>query len=132
MYEYGYIDDELLIKLRKDLVEKYHSNPEYKEWYDNFSKSDVKVFWDNGVIIPIEEIVDVPVTILDVNAIVYDSQTERSHYDQELDNEFISGDNRAIGIFEEADLKPDDLRQQIAKYNEGTLEDSEFNPNKFE
>ena len=132
LYECGYIDDELLIKLRKELVEKYHTNPDYKEWYDNFSKSQVKVFWDHDEIIPIEEIVDIPVPILDINAIVSDSQTDRSHYDQELDNEFISGDNRAIGIFEEADLKPDDLRKQIEKYNEGTLEDSEFKPENFE
>lgn len=132
LYGYGFITDEMIITLRKDLVKQYYSDAEYKEWYDNFSKSGVKVFWDNGEIIPIEELVDVPVAILDINAIVYGSQTERSHYDQELDNEFISGDNRAIGIFEEIDLKPDDLRKQIQMYNDGTLENSEFKPENFE
>lgn len=132
LYDLGFITDEMLITLRKDIVKKYHSDQAYREWYDTFKKSGILVFWDNGILIPIEELVDVPVSILDINAIVSDSRTERSHYDQELDNEFISGDYRAIGLFEEADLKPDDLRMQIAKYNEGTLEDSEFKPENFE
>ncbi|MCH7561497.1 MAG: hypothetical protein IIC67_09090 [Thaumarchaeota archaeon] len=132
LYGLGFIDDEMLIKLRKDLVKKYHTDPAYKEWYDTFKKSEVLVFWDNGELIPIEEMVDIPIPILDINAIVSDSQTERSHYDQELDNEFISGENKAIGEFQEADLKADDLRMQIQKYNEGTLEDSEFRPENFE
>jgi len=131
LYGKGFITDEMLVGLRKDLVKKYHSDTEYKQWYNTFSKSGVLVFWDNGELIPIEQLVDVPIAILDINAIVSDSQTERSHFDQELDNEFISGENRAIGAFEEADLKPDDLRMQIAKYNEGTLEESEFKPENF-
>jgi len=132
LYNMGFITDEIMIKLREDLVEKYYTNTHYKEWYDTFKKSDVLVFWDNGELIPIEELVDIPIPILDINAIVSDSQTDRSHYDQELDNEFISGENKAIGEFQEADLKADDLRMQIAKYNDGTLEDSEFKPENFE
>lgn len=132
LYDVGFITDELLDHLRQQLLYKYKNEPAYKEWYNTFEKSGVKVFWDNGELIPIEELVDVPVPILDVNAIVSDSQTDRSHYDQELDNEFISGEFRAIGQFEEVDLKPDDLRMQIEKYDQGSLEESEFKPENFE
>ena len=113
-------------------VIRYQEDVKYREWYDTFTKNGVLVFYDNGVKIPIEEIVDIPVPILDVNAIVYSSQTERSHYDQELDNEFISGENRAIGVFQEADLKADDLREQIAKYNTDKFENVEFKPENYE
>ena len=132
LYGLGFIDDDMLVKIRKELVEKYHSDIAYKHWYDTFDKSSVKVFWDNGELIPIEELVDIPIPILDINAIVSDSQTERSHYDQELDNEFISGENRAIGVFSEEDLKPDDLRKQIQKYNEGQMNQIEFHPEDYE
>ena len=132
LYGLGFIDDEMLDKLRKDLVKKYHNDASYRQWYQTFKKSDVGVFWDNGELIPIEEIVDIPIPILDINAIVSDSQTERSHFDQELDNEFISGENRAIGVFSEEDLKPDDLRAQIVKYNEGQMNKVEFDPTQYE
>ena len=89
------------------------------------------MFWDNGELIPIEELVDVPIPILDINAIVADSQTDRSHYDQELDNEFISGENRAIGAFQEEDLRPDDLREQIKKFDIGNFDNKEFDPGDF-
>jgi len=132
LYLLGPITDEMMIQLRKDLVHKYHNDEHYRKWYDTFEKSGVKVFWDNGELIPIEELVDVPISILDINAIVMDSQTERSHYDQELDNEFISGENRAIGEFQEEDLRPDDLREQIKKYDIGNFDKREFKPEDFE
>lgn len=132
LYDVGFIDDTKLEELREILVKRYYDDPTYKEWYDNFSKHGVKVFWDNGVKIPIEEIVDIPVPILDVNSIVYGAQTERNHYDQELDNEFISGDNRAIGQFIEADLKPDDLRAQIQKYNTDKMDNIPFDESDYE
>jgi len=131
LYDMGYVDDALLSKLRKALVERYHSDKQYKEWYDTFEKQGVKVFWDNGVLIPIEQIVDIPVPIIDINSIIHDAQTERNHYDQELDNEFISGDNRAIGQFVEVDMIADDLRGQIDKYNQGKLNDEQFNPEDY-
>jgi len=132
LYPLGIINDTMITQLRKNLVKQYHSDEAYKEWYDNFTKSEVKVFWDNGELIPIEELVDVPVSLLDINSIVEDSQTSRVHYDQELDNEFISGENRAIGIFSEEDLKPDDLRAQIEKYNIGLTTNTEFRKEDFE
>ena len=117
LYGIGEITDEDLIHMRKELVHRYHHNEFYKEWYDTFKKSGVGVFWDDGVLIPIEEIVDIPITLLDINAIIYDSQTERSHYDQELDNEFISGDNRALTQAAEENWAPDDLREAIESHN---------------
>ncbi len=131
LYGLGEITDEMMVEIRKGLVKQYHSDAAYREWYDTFEKSGVLVFWDNGELIPIEEIVDVPVAILDINAIVSDSQTDRSHYDQELDNEFISGENRAIGKFEEADMRPDDLAEQIKKYNLNEVNKVEFNPEEY-
>jgi len=130
LYEYDHIDDSLLQNIRNDLVNKYHTDYSYKNWYDNFEKSGVRVFWDNGVLIPIEEIIDIPIAILDINAIILGSKTDRSHFDQELDNEFISGENRAIGTFMESDLKPDDLRAQIEKFNQGNR-NIEFNPGDY-
>jgi hypothetical protein len=132
LYGIGHIDDAKLAQLRKQLVQRYYDDPSYKNWYETFEKSGVRVFWDNGELIPIEEIVDIPIPILDINSIVNDSQEERSHYDQELDNEFISGENRAIGVFQEADFKPDDLAAQIQQYNKGLLEQRPFNKDDFE
>ncbi len=118
LYDIDYIDDDKLIELRKELVERYHTNKEYKNWYDTWEKHGVKVFWDNEKLIPIEELVDIPVTLLDVNAIVLDSKTDRSHYDQELDNEFISSSNMALGKFESAEVEPDDLMAQLKNFNQ--------------
>jgi hypothetical protein len=132
LYDLGHIDDKKLAELRKELVHKFHHDAHYRNWYETFEKSGVKVFWDNGELIPIEEIIDIPIPILDINAIIADSQTDRSHYDQELDNEFISGENRAIGAFQEEDLRPDDLRAQIAKYTKSDFTKQEFNPEDFE
>ena len=118
LYDLGHIDDDKLIELRKELVERYHTDKEYRTWYETFDKYGVRVFWDNGKLIPIEEIVDIPVTLLDVNAIVLDSMTDRSHYDQELDNEFISTRNMALGEFISADVEPDDLMAQLKNFNQ--------------
>lgn len=118
LYDEGHIDDNRLQELRDELVHRYHHNKHYKEWYDTFKKNGVLVFWDNEVQIPIEEIIDIPIPLLDVNAIVEGSMTNRSHYDQEHDNEFISGENKALGDFMEADVEPDDLMAQLRKFDE--------------
>ena len=125
LYDIGEIDQKKLVSLRKECLKKYKSDEDYARWYDSF-------FLDDGKIIPIKEIMDVPIPILDINAIVNDSQTDRSHYDQELDNQFISGENRAIGYFEEENWKPDDLAADIKKYNEGIQNNTPFNPNDYE
>ena len=117
LYGFGHIDEKKLQELRDECVRQYHENEEYREWYENFEKSGVKVFWFGGELIPIEQLIDVKIPLLDVNAIISDSQTDRSHYDQELDNEFISSENRAIGQFAEDDFVPDDLDAQIEKFN---------------
>ena len=125
LYNIGNIDEKKITSLRKECLEKYQRDEEYSRWYDSF-------FLDNGKVIPIKEIMDVPIPILDINAIVNDSQTDRSHYDQELDNQFISGENRAIGMFEEEDWKPDDLAGNIQKYNDNISNNIPFNPNDYE
>lgn len=134
LYDVGHIDDSKLIQLREELLDRYHHDPEYKEWYETFSKSGVKVFWDNDVLIPFEEILDIPIPLIDINAVIRSAQTERTHYDQELDNEFIAGQSRAIGEFIEDDKQQDDLRAAIEKFkNEGEMAAvEEFNPEDYE
>lgn len=115
LYEYESLTDKLLKQLRELCVEKYYNNPVYKEWYDKF-------FIDNGKVIPIEQLVNIPIPILDINAIINDSKTDRSHYDQELDNQFISGENRAIGNFQEEDIPSPDLAKILRDFKTQALE----------
>jgi len=115
LYEYEVITDKLLKQLRELCVEKYYNNPVYKEWYDSF-------FLDNGKLIPIEHLINIPIPILDINAIINDSKTDRSHYDQELDNQFISGENRAIGNFQEEDIPSPDLAKILRDFKTQALE----------
>jgi len=111
LFPFDFIDDRMIIKLRNQCLKNYKEDEEYRTWYDEF-------FQDEEGFIPIEELIDVPIPILDINAIVKDAQTDRSHFDQELDNKFISGENRAIGEFQEAEFTPDDLAAQIRKFTE--------------
>ena len=115
LYNYGYITDDKLLQIREQLRQRYNTDAEYRNWYQTFEKSGVKVFWDNGKLIPIEELMDVPIPLLDINSIVRDSKEDRSHYDQELDNEFISSQNRAIGEFGRDDYQPVDLAAILEK-----------------
>lgn len=105
-------------KFRAQFLELYKTDDEYHHWYNNFSRQGVKVFYHNGGIIPIEELMDVDIPILDVNSIVRDSITFRPEYDQELDNMFIATNSRAIGDFREEDYDPLDLRAQIDNFEE--------------
>lgn len=118
LYGIGHIDDNKLQELREELIHRYHTDKKYHTWYDTFDKYGVKVFWDNDELIPIEEIVDIPVPLLDINAIILGSQTDRSHYDQEHDNEFISTSNMALGEFVSSDVEPDDLMAQLKNFNQ--------------
>lgn len=115
LYDYDVITDKLLKQLREVCLEKYYNNPVYHEWYD-------KLFIDNGKVIPIEQLVNIPIPILDINAIINDSKTDRSHYDQELDNQFISGENRAIGNFQEEDIPSPDLAKILRDFKTQALE----------
>lgn len=109
LYDLGEITPEMLNDLRQQCLNQYKNNPEYFNWYNNF-------FTDNGAVIPIEELMDVPIPLLDINAIIGDSKTERSHYDQENDNQFISGENRAIGEFMEENIPTPNLEQILKNY----------------
>ncbi len=131
LYDVGYIDEDKLLQLRKELVKRYHNDEKYRTWYETFDKHGVLVFWDNGVLIPIEEIIDIPIALIDINSIVLDSQTSRSHYDQELDNEFISTSNMALGEFMSADVEPDDLMAQLKNFNQYQQE-QEFDGDDYE
>ncbi len=115
LYNYPKITDQIMLQLRKDCLERYETEPEYKAWYDSF-------FIDNGKVIPIEQLTSIPIPILDINAIINDSKTDRSHYDQELDNQFISGENRAIGQFQEEDIPTTDLAKILRKFKKEALE----------
>ena len=84
-------------RIRQECLERYGSDKEYREWYAGWCD------------VPIGELVDVPVPILDMEAIVADARTHRPHYEQELDNEFLASSGRAIGDIMPADIEPDDM-----------------------
>jgi hypothetical protein len=116
LFDLGEINPEMLDELRQQCLHKYKNDPEYHAWYNSF-------FIDNGGVIPIEELLDVPIPILDVNAIIKDCKTDRSHYDQELDNKHISGENRAIGEFLEEDIPSPDLAKVLKTYKQQVIEE---------
>lgn len=116
--EHGDITPKDIVTMRKQLVQLYKDDPEYAMWYKTFERQSVRVFYHNEKLIPIEELVDVPIPLLDVNSIIRDSITYRPEYDQELDNLFISTDSRAIGEFREEDFNVLDLRAQIDNFAE--------------
>jgi hypothetical protein len=118
LYDYEFITDKIVQQLRLECLEKYENDPAYHDWYDNNRKG---MFIDNGKVIPIEQLVKIPIPILDINAIVNDSKTDRSHYDQELDNEFISGENRAIGTFLEEDVGSPDMAKILKQFKEDAI-----------
>lgn len=118
VHEHGDITMDDLKAMRKQLVKLYKTDPEYREWYKNFSRQGVKVFYHDGKLIPIQNLVNVPIPILDINSIIRDSITFRPEYDQELDNQFIASNRRAIGMFQEEDFDPLDLRKQIDKFED--------------
>lgn len=122
LYNIGHIDEIKLNKMRKELIYKYHHDGDYHNWYDTFKKSGVGVFWDNDKLISIEEICDIPITLLDINTIVSGAKEDKSHYDQELDNEFLSGENRAIGEFMEENIPPVDMASILQQYKSQVLQ----------
>ena len=115
LWHLGEITEHMIKDLRNECLINYQEDESYKEWYDNF-------FLDNGVVIPIEELMDIITPILDINGIVNDSKTDRGYYDQELDNQFISGENRAIGEFREEDLPTPDLAKVLRDFKTEALE----------
>ncbi len=118
LQEHGEITMTDMIAMRKQLIQLYKDDEEYRTWYQTFERQGIPVFYHDGTLIPIEELVDVPIPILDVNSIIRDSITFRPEYDQELDNQFIATNSRAIGEFQIEDFDPLDLRQQIDKFED--------------
>ena len=116
--EHGNITEKDMIAMRKQLVELYKTDSEYREWYDTFERQGVNVFYHDGNLIPIKELVDVPIPILDINSIISDSITFRPEYDQELDNQFIASASKAIGEFKTEHIDVHDLRYAIDHYEE--------------
>lgn len=116
--EHGDITEKDLIAMREQLVQLYKDDAEYRDWYRTFSRQGVQVFYHNDKLISIDELVNVPIPLLDINSIIKDSITFRPEYDQELDNLFIATNSRAIGDFKEEDFDPLDLRAQIDNFEE--------------
>lgn len=121
--EHGDITWNDMVVMRKQLVELYHNDVEYRTWYETFEKQGVPVFYHNDKLIPIDELIDVPIPLLDINSIIRDSITFRPEYDQELDNMFIATNSRAIGDFQIEDFDPLDLRAQIDKFEDNMAYD---------
>lgn len=116
--EHGEITMTDMVAMRKQLVKLYDTDADYRQWYNTFSRQGVLVFYHEGELIPIKELIKVPIPILDINSIIRDSITFRPEYDQELDNLFIATNSRAIGVFRMEDFNPLDLRDQIDKFEE--------------
>ncbi len=100
-----------VIKIRNICRQQYKVDFDYREWFDEFFHG-----------MTIDEVTDVPNIILDLNHIIEQAENNRSDYDQELDNQFIATQNRAIGDFQEEEFDPIDLRKQIEDFD---LEDYE-------
>lgn len=92
--------------IREICLKKYTKDILYAEWLDQFFDG-----------LPIQTIIDVPNIILDLNHIIEQAEAQRNDYDQELDNQFIASENRAIGDFFEEDFKPIDLRKQLENFD---------------
>ena len=116
VYGHGGIDDDTVQEIRAECVHRYGTDDAYRKWYNAFFGG------GEGGIIPIEELVDVPISLLDLNAITADSRTDRSHYDQELDNQFLAGDRRALAAAVEEDWHADDLRASINLHDARIIE----------
>ena len=115
LWPLGDITDEIVEGLRKKCLYDYEHDESYKDWYDHY-------FLDNGEVIPIKELMEITTPILDINGIVNDSKTDRGYYDQELDNQFISGENRAIGTFLEEDVPMPDMAKILRDFKKEALE----------
>ena len=115
LWQLGEITPKMLDQLREKCLEDYETDNTYRDWYNHY-------FLDNGETIPIGELVNIPTPILDINGIVNDSKTDRSYYDQELDNQFISGENRAIGDFLEQDYNSPDMAEILRNYKKEVLD----------
>ena len=94
-----------ILEIRQECANNYANDPEYRKWFDNFFH------------LPFEEIVNVPNVILDVNHIIEQAQISPDDYDQELDNQFIAGESRAIGNFAEQDYDVVDMRKQLEAFD---------------
>lgn len=100
-----------ILAVRRQCKKDYETDNEYKAWFDNYFGG-----------MSIQTILDVPNIILDVNHIIEQAQNNPNDYDQELDNQFIASENRAIGDFVEEDFDAVDLRAQLEKFEETDYE----------
>lgn len=116
--EHGEITQKDIKEWRKQFKQAYKSNSNgYRDWFDEFFEG--KSF---------DEIVDVPIGLLEINSIVKDSLTSRATYDQELDNQFIATDNRAFGDFYNEEYDPLDLQAQLSTFDNDLAEYNRRNP----
>ena len=107
LFDKAFDTPEQILAVRKQCKMDYETDREYRAWFDNYFEG-----------LSIQVVLDVPNIILDVNHIIEQAQNNPNDYDQELDNQFIASENRAIGDFVEEDFDPVDLRQQLAKFED--------------
>lgn len=93
-------------ELREECVHMYKTDAEYQQWFDEYFDG-----------LTMQQVIDVPNIILDLNHIIEQAETSPNDYDQELDNQFIATENRAIGDFAEDDFDPVDLRELIDNFD---------------
>jgi len=100
-----------ILKIRKRCRKQYMEDVDYRNWFDEFFDG-----------LNMRQVTNVPNIILDVNHIIEQAQNNRNDYDQELDNQFIASEYKAIGEFVEEDFQPLDLRKQIEDFDLGDYE----------
>jgi hypothetical protein len=87
-------------QIKKIYTHQYKTDKKYKQWFDTFFEGrDINV------------IMDVAAPILDIKEIVNLYHHDRAEYDQELDNQFITSENRAFGDWAEADFQCVDIKE---------------------
>ncbi|MDE1812684.1 MAG: hypothetical protein KGH85_07455 [Thaumarchaeota archaeon] len=93
--DYDMSDFNVKDKIKKTYLHLYKADKQYKAWFDGF-------FGGRSIF----DIMDVSAPILDIKEIVNMYEHDRSEYDQELDNQFITTENKAFGSFVEKDFAP--------------------------
>ena len=83
------ITEQSIKEIRAECVQRYEKDKKYRDWFDDFFGG-----------LSMQEVIDVPKIIMNVNATIQDAIESRNDWDQEMDNKFIATDRKAIGDFE--------------------------------
>lgn len=86
--DYNMSDSDAKDKIKKTYLHLYKTDKQYKAWFDEFFGGQ-----------SISDIMDVSAPILDIKEIVRMYKHDKAEYNQELDNQFVTSENKAFGEF---------------------------------